>query len=82
LAGKSCIPVARQLGRNVLTLFVAQQLATEIDAVRTSRHFYGYHEGNVLALEFDGIRQGITEYLLPAHPRAAAELLGRLIRLD
>jgi hypothetical protein len=57
-------------------------LATEIDAVRASRHFYGYRESNVLAQELDRIRQGISEYLLPAQPRAAAELLGRLIRLD
>jgi hypothetical protein len=61
---------------------LVKTLATEIDAVRTSRHFYGYRESNVLAQELDRIRQGITEYLLPAQPRAAAELLGRLIRLD
>jgi hypothetical protein len=61
---------------------LVKTLATEIDAVRASRHFYGYRESNVLAQELDRIRQGITEYLLPARPRAAAELLGRLIRLD
>jgi hypothetical protein len=61
---------------------LVKTLATEIDAVRTSRHFYGYRESNVLAQELDRIRQGITEYLLPAQPRAAAKLLGRLIRLD
>jgi tetratricopeptide (TPR) repeat protein len=61
---------------------LVKTLATEIDAVRASRHFYGYRESNVLAQELDRIRQGITEYLLPAQPRAAAELLGRLIRLD
>jgi hypothetical protein len=61
---------------------LVKTLATEIDAIRTSRHFYGYRESNVLAQELDRIRQGITEYLLPAQPRAAAELLGRLIRLD
>jgi hypothetical protein len=44
--------------------------------------FYGYRESNVLAQELDRIRQGIAEYLLPAQPRAAAELRGRLIRLD
>src|ERR1700730_7696337 len=61
---------------------LVKTLATEIDAVRTSRHFYGYRESNVLAQELDRIRQGIAEYLLLARPRAAAELLGRLIRLD
>src|SRR5882757_7651146 len=61
---------------------LVKMLATEIDAVRASRHFYGYRESNVLAQELDRIRQGISEYLLPAQPRAAAELLGRLIRLD
>src|SRR5260370_3245683 len=61
---------------------LVKTLATEIDAVRASRHFYGYRESNVLAQELDRIRQGIAEYLLPAQPRAAAELLGRLIRLD
>jgi hypothetical protein len=61
---------------------LVKTLATEIDAVRTSRHFYGYRESNVLAQELDRIRHGITEYLFPAQPRAAAEMLGRLIRLD
>jgi hypothetical protein len=61
---------------------LVKTLATEIDAVRASRHFYGYGESNVLAQELDRIRRAITEYLLPAQPRAAAELLGRLIRLD
>ena len=61
---------------------LVETLATEIDAVLTSRHFYGYRESNVLAQELDRIRKGITEYLFPAQPRAAAELLGRLIRLD
>ena len=61
---------------------LVKTLATEIDAVRTSRHFYGYRESNVLAQELDRIRQGITEHLLPTQPLAAAELLGRLIRLD
>lgn len=56
---------------------LVKTLATEIDAVRASRHFYGYRESNVLAQELGRIRQGITEYLLPAQPRAAAELLGR-----
>src|SRR5260370_40689057 len=61
---------------------LVKTLATEIDAVRAPRHFYGYRESNVLAQELDRIRQGIAEYLLPAQPRAAAELLGRLMRLD
>jgi len=61
---------------------LVKTLATAIDAVRASRHFYGYRESNDLAQELDRIRQGITEYLLPAQPSAAAELLGRLIRLD
>ena len=61
---------------------LVKTLATAIDAVRASRHFYGYRESNDLAHELDRIRQGITEYLLPAQPSAAAELLGRLIRLD
>jgi hypothetical protein len=61
---------------------LVETLATEIDAVRTSRHFYGYRESNILAQELDSIREGITKYLLPAQPRAAAELFGRLIRLD
>ena len=54
---------------------LVETLATEIDAVRTSRHSYGYRESNILAQELDRIREGITEYLLPAQPRAAAELL-------
>jgi hypothetical protein len=61
---------------------LVKTLASEIDAVRASRQFYGYRDSNVLARELDRIRQGITEYLLPAQPRAAAELLGSLIRLD
>jgi hypothetical protein len=61
---------------------LAKTLATEIDAIRASHHFYGYRESNVLAQEIDRIRQAITEYLLPVQPRSAAELLGRLIRLD
>src|SRR5271165_282393 len=61
---------------------LVKTLATEIDTVRASRHFYGYRESNVLAQELDRIRQAITEYLRPAQPSAAAELLGRLIRLD
>jgi hypothetical protein len=61
---------------------LVKTLATEIDAIRASRHFYGYRESNVPAQELDRIRQGIIEYLLPAQPHAAAELLGRLIRLD
>ena len=61
---------------------LVKTLATEIDAVRASHHFYGYRESNVLAQELDRIRHGITEHLCPAQPRAAAELLGRLIRLD
>jgi hypothetical protein len=61
---------------------LVETLAAEIDALRADRHFYGYGESNALADEIDRIRQGITRYLLPAQPRAAAELLGRLIRLD
>jgi hypothetical protein len=57
-------------------------LAAEIDAVRADRRFYGYRESGTLAHELDRIREGITLELLPVHPRAAAELLGRLIRLD
>src|SRR6516162_7333316 len=57
-------------------------LAGEIDAVRVDRRFYGYRESSTLAHELDRIREGITRELLPVHPRAAAELLGRLIRLD
>jgi hypothetical protein len=61
---------------------LARTLAGEIDALRADRRFYEYDESNVLADELDRIRQGIIEYLLPAQPLAAAELLGRLIRLD
>ena len=61
---------------------LVKTLATRIDAVRASQHFYGYRESSVLAQELDRIRHGITEYLLPAQPLAAAALLGRLIRLD
>jgi hypothetical protein len=57
-------------------------LAGEIDAVRVDRRFYGYRESSTLAHELDRIREGITAELLLVHPRAAAELLGRLIRLD
>jgi hypothetical protein len=57
-------------------------LATEIDAIRAARHVYSYRKSSVLAQELDRIRHGITEHLLPAQPLAAAELLGRLIRLD
>src|SRR5271156_5284550 len=56
---------------------LVKTLATEIDAVRASQHFYGYRESNVLAQELDRIRQAITKYLLPVQPRSAAELLGR-----
>ena len=59
-----------------------KRLATEIDAIRAARRVYGCRESNALAQELDRIRQGIVDYLLPAQPRAAAELLGRLIRLD
>ena len=61
---------------------LVKTLATEIDAIRAGRHFYGYRESHVPARELDRIRQGITQYLLPVQPLAAAELLGRLIRLD
>jgi len=61
---------------------LAKMLATEIDAIRADRRFYGYRESIVLAQQLDRVRRGITEYLLPAQPLAAAELLGRLIRLD
>jgi hypothetical protein len=61
---------------------LAKTLAAEIDAVRRDRRFYGYRESSTLAHELDRIREGITLELLPVHPRAAAELLGRLIRLD
>jgi hypothetical protein len=57
-------------------------LATEIDAIRAARRFYGYRESNALADELDRVREGIARDLLPTQPRAAAELLGRLIRLD
>jgi len=61
---------------------LVKTLAAEIDAVRVDRRFYGYRESSTLAHELDRIREGITRELLPVHPRAAAELLGRLIRLD
>lgn len=61
---------------------LVETLAAEIGAIRADRHFYEYGESHALADEIDRIRQGITEHLLPAQPRAAAELLGRLIRLD
>jgi len=61
---------------------LVKTLAAEIDAVRADRRFYGYRESSTLAHEFDRIREGITRELLPVHPRAAAELLGRLVRLD
>jgi len=61
---------------------LVKTLAAEIDAVRADRRFYGYRESSTLAHELDRIREGITRELLPFHPRAAAELLGRLIRLD
>jgi hypothetical protein len=57
-------------------------LAAEIDAMRRDRRFYGYRESGTLAHELARIREGITAELLPVQPRAAAELLGRLIRLD
>jgi hypothetical protein len=57
-------------------------LVGEIDAVRVDRRFYGYRESSTLAHELDRIREGITLELRPVRPRAAAELLGRLIRLD
>jgi|SRR6516162_6557527 hypothetical protein len=61
---------------------LAKTLAAEIDAVRRDRRFYGYRESSTLAHELERIREGITAELLPVHPRASAELLGRLIRLD
>jgi hypothetical protein len=63
---------------------LAKTLATEIEAVRASYHFYGCRESNVLAQEIDRIRQAITEYLLPVQPRSAAagfDLGGRQTRL-
>jgi hypothetical protein len=57
-------------------------LAAEIDAMRRDRRFYGYRQSGTLAHELARIREGITAELLPVQPRAAAELLGRLIRLD
>src|ERR1700737_617084 len=61
---------------------LVKTLAAEIDAIRRDRRFYGYRESSTLAHELDRIREGITADLLPVHPSAAAELLGRLIRLD
>jgi hypothetical protein len=61
---------------------LAKTLAAGIDAIRVDRRFYGYRESSTLAHELDRIREGITAELLTVHPRAAAELLGRLIRLD
>src|SRR5215472_16803966 len=70
------------LAASVLGGQLAKMLATEIDAIRADRRFYGYRESIVLAQQLYRVRRGITEYLLPAQPLAAAELLGRLIRLD
>ena len=61
---------------------LVKTLAAEIDAIRGDRRFYGYRQSSTLAHELDRIRVGITAELLPVHPSAAAELLGRLIRLD
>jgi tetratricopeptide (TPR) repeat protein len=61
---------------------LVEMLAAEIDAIRADRHFYEYGESGVLASEIDRIREGITAHLLPTQPLAAAELLGRVIRLD
>ena len=61
---------------------LVETLAAEIDAIRMDRRSYGYRESATLAHELDRIREGISAELLPVHPRAAAELLGRLIRLD
>src|SRR5260370_40454333 len=61
---------------------LVKTLVTELDAVRASRHVYGYRESNVLAQQLERIRQGSSEYLVPPQPRAAAESLGLLIRLD
>ncbi len=61
---------------------LVKTLAAEIDAIRGDRRFYGYRQSSTLAHELDRIREGITADLLPVHPSAAAELLGRLIRLD
>jgi len=61
---------------------LVKTLAAEIDAIRGDRRFYGYRQSSTLAHELDRIREGITADLLPVDPSAAAELLGRLIRLD
>ena len=61
---------------------LVKTLAAEIKAIRGDRRFYGYRQSSTLAYELDRIREGITADLLPVHPSAAAELLGRLIRLD
>src|SRR6266404_4657536 len=61
---------------------LVKTLAAEIEAIRGDRRFYGYRQSSTLAYELDRIREGITADLLPVHPSAAAELLGRLIRLD
>lgn len=61
---------------------LVKTLATQIDGIRVDRRFYGYRESSTLAHELDRIREAITRELLPVQPRAAAELLGRLVRLD
>ncbi len=61
---------------------LVQVLRTEIDAVRSNCRYCDYRESKTLALELDRIRTAIVEHLLPRLPGAAADLLGRLIRLD
>ncbi|WP_431858742.1 DUF6880 family protein [Azospirillum sp.] len=61
---------------------LAQALSEEIQRIKSDRRFYGYRESSSLAADLDRIREAIVRDLLPERPSAAAELLGRFIRLD
>lgn len=61
---------------------LVRTLSKEIQRIEGDRRFYGYRESHALADELDRVREAIVGDLLPKQPSAAAQLLGRFIRLD
>ena len=61
---------------------LTQTLSREIQRIASDRRFYGYRESSSLADDLDRVRESVVRDLLAERPLAAAELLGRFIRLD
>lgn len=57
-------------------------LSAEIDRIAQDGRFYGEGSCRDLAEDLDRLRDSIVWNVLPGQPRAAAELLARLTRLD